>query len=157
MIDIGDLTTRSAWGSPGRDAIIDVPNGRRLSFAQLEARANRLAHGLRDELGLAPGDRIAILSTNAAEVAETFFACAKAGLVALPLNWRLAAPEQSRILGDGEAVGLLHHREFADAVEELQRRNDIERWIEFSPGSESPYEELLERGSPEVPAWSSET
>ena len=92
MIDIGDLTTRNAWRSPGRDAIIDVPNGRRLSFAQLEERANRLAHGLREELGVAPGERVAILSTNAAEIAETFFACAKAGLVAMPLNWRLAAP-----------------------------------------------------------------
>ena len=55
VIDIGDLTTRNAWRSPGRDAIIDVPNGRRLTFAQLEERANRLAHALRDGLGLDAG------------------------------------------------------------------------------------------------------
>ena len=90
-------------------------------------------------------------------MAETFFACAKAGLVALPLNWRLAAPEQSRILADGEPAVLLHNREFDDEVAELQRRNDIERWIAFSPGSDSAYEELLERGSPKVPSWTSET
>jgi len=157
VIDIGDLTTRAAWRAPGRDAIVDVPNGRRLTFAQLEARSNRLASGLRDGLGLQPGERVAILSTNAAEIAETFFACAKAGLVAMPLNWRLAGPEQSRILDDGTPGALLHNREFAGEVEELQRRNDIAHWVEFAPGSESPYEELLERGSPEMPAWGSDT
>ena len=157
MIDIGDLTTRNAWRSPGRDAIIDVPNGRRLSFAELEARANRLAHGLRDELGLEPGERVAILSTNAAEIAETFFACAKAGLVAMPLNWRLAVPEQARILDDGEPTALIHNRQFVAEVDELQRRNDIAHWVEFAPGSDSPYEELLARGRGEVPAWSAET
>ena len=143
MIDIGDLTTRAAWRAPGRDAIIDVPNGRRLSFAQLEERANRLARGLRDELGIGPGERVAILSTNAAEIAETFFACAKAGLVAMPLNWRLAVPEQARILADGEPAALISNREFAAEVGELQGRNDIAHWIEFAPGADSAYEELL--------------
>ena len=157
MIDIGDLTTRNAWRSPGRDAIIDVPHGRRLTFAQLEGRANRLAHGLREELGLQPGERVAILSTNAAEIAETFFACAKAGLVAMPLNWRLAVPEQARILADGAPAALIHNREFAGEAVELQRRNDIAHWIEFAPGSDSPYEELLARGRAEVPSWSTET
>ena len=157
MIDIGDLTTRNAWRAPGRDAIIDVPNGRRLTFAQLEERANRLAHGLRDELGIAPGERVAILSTNAAEIAETFFACAKAGLVAMPLNWRLAVPEQARILADGEPAALIYNHDFAADVVELQRRNDIAHWIEFAPGSDSTYEELLARGSAEVPSWSAET
>jgi acyl-CoA synthetase (AMP-forming)/AMP-acid ligase II len=157
MIDIGDITTRAAWRAPGRDAVIDVPNGRRLTFAQLEERANRLASGLRDGLGLQPGERVAILSTNAAEIAETFFACAKAGLVAMPLNWRLAAPEQARILDDGTPSALLHSREFGEQVEELQRRSDIARWIDFAPGEDSAYEELLERGSAEVPAWAHDT
>jgi acyl-CoA synthetase (AMP-forming)/AMP-acid ligase II len=157
VIDIGDITTRNAWRSPGRDAIVDVPNGRRLSFAQLDERANRLASGLRDGLGLQPGDRVAILSPNAAEVAETFFACAKAGLVAQPLNWRLAVPEQARILADGAATALLHHRQFAGEVAELQRRNDLDYWLDFDPGNESAYEEVLTRGSPELPPWVAET
>ncbi len=157
MIDIGDLTTRTAWRAPGRDAIVDVPNGRRLTFAQLEERANRLASGLRDGLGVQPGERVAILSTNSAEVAEALFACAKAGLVGMPLNWRLAVPELSRILADGAPAAMIHHREFARQAEELQRQNDIAHWLDFAPGSESPYEEVLERGSPEVPAWSAET
>jgi long-chain acyl-CoA synthetase len=157
VIDIGDVTSRTAWRSPRRDAIIDVANDRRLTFSQLEQRANRLASGLRDGLGLEPGDRVAILSTNAAEIAETFFACAKAGLVAQPLNWRLAEPELARILADGAPSALIHHRQFAEQVAELQRRADIERWIELAPGDDSAYEELLERGTPDLPSWSTET
>jgi acyl-CoA synthetase (AMP-forming)/AMP-acid ligase II len=141
--NIGDLTARNAWRHPRRDAIVDVPNGRRLTFAALDERANRLANGLVDGLGLERGDRVAILSTNAAEMMEAFFACAKSGLVAQPLNWRLAPPEQARILADGEPRVLLSHRQFAGDVAELQARHDLEHWLDFAPGEGSAYEDLL--------------
>ena len=158
MIDIGDLTTRNAWRSPGRDAIIDVPNGRRLTFAQLEERANRLAHGLREELGIAPGERVAILSTNAAEIAETFFACAKAGLVAMPLNWRLAVPEQARILADGEPAALIYNRDVRrrrGRAAAPQRHRALDR---VRPGLGLRPTRSCSPGAPaEVPSWSTET
>jgi acyl-CoA synthetase (AMP-forming)/AMP-acid ligase II len=153
-VNIGDLTARNAWRHPRTDAIVDVPNERRLTFAALDERVNRLAHALRDGLGLEQGDRVALLSTNAAEVMEGFFACAKAGLVAQPLNWRLAPPEQARILADGEPCVLIWNREFAADVAELQARHDLEHWIEFAPGEDSRYEELLAAHSPEEPRWS---
>ncbi|MBM3678630.1 MAG: AMP-binding protein [Actinobacteria bacterium] len=130
-----------------------MPNGRRLTFGALHDRAQRLAWGLREELGLEKGDRVAILSTNAAEIAETFFACAKAGLVAQPLNWRLAPAEQARILADAEPAVLLWNREFAAEIAEIQRLHDLERWIDFAPGNESPYEELLVRQPELEPPW----
>lgn len=157
MINVGDITARNAWHSPQRDAIIDVPNGRRLSFARLDERANRLACGLGNGLGLQQGDRVAILSTNSAEIAETFFACAKAGLVAQPLNWRLAVPELGRILADGAPRALLYHRQFADDVAELQRHNDLDHWVEFAPGNDSAYEELLALNQPDPPPWCADT
>ncbi|HET9939263.1 MAG TPA: AMP-binding protein, partial [Gaiella sp.] len=149
--NVGDLTSRNAWRHPGRDAIVDVPNGRRLTFAALDERANRLANGLVDGLGLERGDRVAILSTNAAEVMEAFFACAKAGLVAQPLNWRLAPPEQARILADGEPRALLWHRGFADDVAELQSRHDLEHWLDVAPGEGSAYEDLLAASAADEP------
>ena len=148
MLSIGDITTRMAWRSPRADAIIDVRNGRRLSFAQLDERANRLASALRHGLGLERGDRVAVLSTNAAEIAETFFACAKAGLVAQPLNWRLAVPELGRILADGSPSALIHSRAFAGEIAGLQRLNDLDHWVEFAPGNDSAYEDLLAGSSP---------
>jgi acyl-CoA synthetase (AMP-forming)/AMP-acid ligase II len=147
-VNLGELTARSAWRHPRRDAIVDVPNGRRLGFAALEERASRLALGLVNRLGLRQGDRVAILSSNAAEVMETFFACAKTGLVAQPLNWRLAPPELARILADGEPRVLVWNREQAAAVGELQTRHDLEHWLEFAPGEDSPYEELLASSRP---------
>jgi acyl-CoA synthetase (AMP-forming)/AMP-acid ligase II len=155
-VNVGDLTSRNAWRRPGGDAIIDVKDGRRLGFAALDERSNRLAHGLRDGLGLARGDRVAILSRNAAEVLETFFACAKAGLVAQPLNWRLAPPELARILGDGDPRVLVASRGFADDVAELQRRHDLEHWLDFAPGEPSPYEDLLAANDAERPRWADE-
>lgn len=149
---VGDLTARNAWRRPRGDALVDVADGRRLSFAALDERANRLAHGLVAGLGLERGDRVAILSTNAAEVMETFFACAKAGLVAQPLNWRLAPPEQARILADGDPRALVWHRRFADDVAALQSLHDLDHWVPFAPGEEAPYEELLAAHPAEEPA-----
>jgi acyl-CoA synthetase (AMP-forming)/AMP-acid ligase II len=152
--NIADITSRNAWRWPGRDAIVDVPTGRRLTFAALHDRANRLAWGLRGDLGLEQGDRVAILSTNAAEVAEAFAACGKAGLVAQPLNWRLAPGEQARILADAEPAALIWNRAFLSEVEEIQRLHDLDHWIEFVPGQESGYEELLDRQPAGEPPWS---
>ena len=159
MIDLGDLTTRNAWRSPRRDAIIDVPNGRRLSFAQLEERANRLANGLRGELGLAPGDRVAILSTNAAEIAETFFACAQGGprrhAAQLAARRARAGADPCRRRARGARSPT---RSFAD-----DRRSSSSaattstHWIEFTPGAASPYEDLLARSAADAPPWSAET
>ena len=154
--NIGALAARNASRFPRRDAVVDVPNGRRLTFAALDARVNRLAHALRDGLGLDPGARVAVLSTNAAEVLELFFACAKAGFVAQPLNWRLAPPEQQRILEDGGPAVVCFNREFGADAEELQRRYDTEHWVEIAPGEESPYEDLLAAQPDDEPAWSDE-
>ena len=138
MIDIGDLTTRNAWRSPGRDAIIDVPNGRRLSFAQLEERAEpprpRAPRGARhrtrgarrdplDERGRDRGDLLRLRQggprRDAAQLAPRG---ARAG----------ADPGRRR-----SPAALIHNRAFAGDVAELQRRNDIAHWIEFAPGSDS--------------------
>jgi acyl-CoA synthetase (AMP-forming)/AMP-acid ligase II len=149
--NIGDITARNVWRSPGADAIIDIPNNRRLTFGALHDRVNRLAWGLSTELRLREGDRVAILSTNAAEVAEVFFACARVGLIAQPLNWRLAAPEQARILADSEPSALIWNREHAGDIDGLQRLHDLDNWLEFAPGNESPYEDLLARRPADEP------
>ncbi len=152
-MNVGDLASRNAWRHPGADAIVEVATGRRLTFVALEERSNRLAHGLRDGLGLEHGDRVAILSTNAAEVIEVFIACAKAGLVAQPLNWRLAVSEQARILADGDPRALVSSRRFAGDVAELQSRHSLDHWLEFAPGQPSGYEDTLAAHAPDRPRW----
>jgi long-chain acyl-CoA synthetase len=74
--------------------------GQSQSYGELDQSSSQLAAGLVEKLGLAPGDRVAILDKNSAAYLELFFTLDKAGLVAAPLNWRLTANEVKQILDD---------------------------------------------------------
>src|SRR6185369_16197060 len=86
--------------SPGRIGARDLE--RSMSFWQWNARACRLANALLG-LGLAKGDRVAVLAYNCIEWAEIYAAAAKAGVVAVPVNFRLIGPEIRYIAQNCEA------------------------------------------------------
>jgi fatty-acyl-CoA synthase len=88
---------------------------RETTYAELDERSELLAAGLL-EAGLKHGDRVATLTGTNAEHVVVFFACAKAGLILLPLNWRLAAPELAYQLSDAEPAVLLASAEFAETA-----------------------------------------
>jgi fatty-acyl-CoA synthase len=75
--------------------------GREVTYAELDRRSDALARELLAR-GSKRGDRVATLTGNSPEHVVVFFACAKAGFVLLPLNWRLAAPELRFQLDDAE-------------------------------------------------------
>ena len=75
----------------------------RLTYAELNRRVNQAAHALAD-LGLQPGERLAILSDNSARYLEIYLAAAKLGVSVTPLNTRLGDPELDYIVNDSEAV-----------------------------------------------------
>jgi acyl-CoA synthetase (AMP-forming)/AMP-acid ligase II len=85
---LGRWTRDAADRTPDRIAIDD--GSTRVSYAELDARAERLALVLRR---YPPGSRIATLTGNSADHVVLFFACAKARLVLVPLSWRLSARE----------------------------------------------------------------
>ena len=74
-MNIGDITAKWANLDADRPALVDIPTGRRLSFGELEQAVRRLANGLLD-LGLAKGDRVAVLAKNGIEYFEVYYACA---------------------------------------------------------------------------------
>jgi acyl-CoA synthetase (AMP-forming)/AMP-acid ligase II len=74
--------------------------GQSQTYAELDQSSSALAGGLVAQLGLAPGDRVAILDKNCAAYLELLFALDKAGVVAAPLNWRLTATEVTQIIDD---------------------------------------------------------
>jgi fatty-acyl-CoA synthase len=93
--------------------------GREFTYAELDRRSEALAAALL-ERGLRRGDRVATLTGNSPEHVIVFFACAKAGLMLLPLNWRLAAAELRFQLEDAEPSVFLveeEHRALAEATE----------------------------------------
>lgn len=111
-----------APGRPAPEAVIPAgPEAealQRTSYEQLDSGSERLAAALLDA-GLRRGDRVATLTGNRPEHVELLFACAKAGLILTPLNWRLAAPELAYQLDDAEPAVLFEerdHEELADAA-----------------------------------------
>ncbi len=72
-------------------------------FGMLRDRAARLAGALRGQLGLVPGDRVALLMGNAPVYVELLYACWWAGLAALPVNAKLHAKEVAYILDHAQA------------------------------------------------------
>lgn len=89
------------WGevAPARLALVDRASGRRYSYGELDAEADRWAARLAEEcVGI--GARVAVLSTNRVELVALLFACVRRGAALVPLNWRLAAPEVAAVLAD---------------------------------------------------------
>ena len=97
---IAALLDQAARCHGDREALI--AGGERLTYAELNARANRLAHGLTAR-GLSPGDRAAIWLDNGIDAAVAVWAVLKAGAVMTPLNAGLKAGKLNYILGDTRA------------------------------------------------------
>jgi len=70
--------------------------------------------------GLRPGDRVAILFYNSHTFVETYFAAVRAGLVATPVNTRLAPPEMAYVLNNSEADALFYGPEFEEIVQRIR-------------------------------------
>jgi O-succinylbenzoate-CoA ligase len=129
--NVGLFLTKRAFLNPSLEAFIDTHSGRRLTFADLNARSNRTANFLAAELGVRKGDRVALLLMNGPEFLESFFAIAKLGAVCVPLNWRLVADELQFILKDAGARTLIYGGEFAQTVVELEKRRatDVKSFV----------------------------
>ncbi|TDU31760.1 acyl-CoA synthetase (AMP-forming)/AMP-acid ligase II [Panacagrimonas perspica] len=111
---IGDIPKHYARVTPQKPALIDASGA--LSFAQLDANANRAAHALRG-LGVNPLDRVAILSKNTPRYFEVLFGANRLDAALLPLNWRLAAAELSAILEDATSTVLVTDREYEQTAQ----------------------------------------
>ncbi|MGH3975707.1 MAG: AMP-binding protein, partial [Pseudonocardiaceae bacterium] len=88
----------SVWASeqPDKAAVIDAA-GAALTYAELEAASNRVAHFFR-ELGLSRGDHIAILSENRLDLFPVLWAAQRTGLYYTPVNWHLTAGEAAYVV-----------------------------------------------------------
>lgn len=153
LLTVADAVATHARLSPHKLGARD--SNRELSFAHWHERATRLANGLLD-LGLAKGDRVALLAYNCVEWMEIYVALAHAGLVAVPINFRLTAPEIAYIVEDSEARAFIVQDELVDRVGPLRDQGLIEprRWVHFgaaTPAGWSGYEALIAAASARVP------
>jgi fatty-acyl-CoA synthase len=144
--NIGDVLRFNARIAPDRTGACDLE--RTLTFAQWNARACRLANALLG-LGLSKGDRVAVLAYNCLEWAEVYAATAKAGLVAVPINFRLVAEEIRYIVENCEAAAIIVQDDLAGAIETIRADLPVprENFIHFG-GTKTPpgyraYEDLI--------------
>jgi long-chain acyl-CoA synthetase len=118
-----------AKSAPGRPAVIMAESGRTLTYRELDDNSARLASVLH-AMGLRKGDVIALLSDNAAETFEIYWAAMRSGLYITAVNWHLAAEEAAYILRDSGArvviasagVQELAEKLLSDFVDELPRK-----------------------------------
>jgi acyl-CoA synthetase (AMP-forming)/AMP-acid ligase II len=120
----GDFLRESAKRAPDRVALIG--RGQRLTYAQFDERANRLANALLD-LGLQKGARVAILANNCPEYAIAYFAIARTPYVSAHCSTRSIAGELAYVLNKVEAEVLFLESHFAPVIEAVLP--DLERPI----------------------------
>lgn len=124
-MDLGTTLRQSAAQYPRKSAL--VCGDQTISYESLNHSTDALARWLLGQ-GLEPGDRVAIHWQNAVETVNLYFACFKAGLIAVPVNNRLKAPEIAYILGHSGAKLCFSQPELAPfAVEARADSPDLQR------------------------------
>ena len=98
-LPVADFVRLHASARPDATALIDAASGRRLAYAELDERVARAVTML-GSLGVRTGDRVAALSRNSVQLVILHLACARAGAILAPLNWRLSPLELGRLIED---------------------------------------------------------
>ena len=86
----------------------------------MDGASSELAGGLVEKLGVRPGDRVAVLDKNSDAYVELLFAIAKAGATAVPVNWRLTAPEVAAIVSDADPAVLVAGDELSASASQVE-------------------------------------
>jgi fatty-acyl-CoA synthase len=131
---LGLLPERAArrWGA--REAL--AFQGKRWTFAELDARVDSVAKGLQ-ELGIAPGDKVALWMVNRPEWIDAMFAVMKIGAVLVPVNTRFRTEDMAYILGQSEAAAVIL-AERSGPVEYLAMMREVAPGLGARPDARVP-------------------
>jgi acyl-CoA synthetase (AMP-forming)/AMP-acid ligase II len=151
--NIADLFEMVADTVPDREAL--VCGDSRVTFAQMDERANRMAHFLKGQ-GIKAGDHIGLYMYNCAEYLEIMLACFKIRAVPVNVNYRYVKDELLYIFDNANMVACIHHREFIPAIEEVrQAAPDLKLFVAVEDGTDHDlgrigsfeYESAVNQGS----------
>ncbi len=115
--------------------------GRRTSYAELDAHTNQIAHGLK-AIGVKPRERIAYLGKNSDVYFELLLGAMKANVVMAPVNWRLAGPEIAFIVEDCKAPVLFAGPEFIEQVAAIRAQLPSVRTFIVTEGKASGWQDF---------------
>ena len=112
-LNIADLAEHTIDAVPDRVALICGEE--RITFAELEDKANRLAHYLIDH-GVTKGDKVGLYCRNRIEIVIAMLGIVKAGAIAVNVNYRYVEGELRYLFGNSDMVALVHERRYSDRV-----------------------------------------
>ena len=149
-MDLSDLIDRNAAFAPDKVAIRFA--GRALTYAGFARRIAQAANALASRWSVGPGDRVAVLATNHPDTLVLLYACARLGAMLVPVNWRLAVPEQLYILADAAVKALVVEQAFADVVAPLRQADPAVQiaGLDFAPEGGTAFDAFLGDGSGET-------
>ena len=160
--NLADLFERIVDAAADREAVVSP--ARRLTFRELDDRANRLANALA-ELGVGAGDHIGLQLLNGSEYIEGMLAAFKIRAVPINVNFRYVEAELRHLYDDADLVAVIHHREFSPRVGEAAAGVGTVKHlivVDDDSGAETAsgaltYEDLLAGASPDRPDGSART
>ncbi|WP_367325364.1 acyl-CoA synthetase [Streptomyces sp. HUAS ZL42] len=142
---------------PDREALVYVDHPgtgaeRRLTYAELDTAANRIAHHLIDS-GIRPGEHLGLHLYNGVEYLQTVLGCLKARIVPVNVNYRYVEEELVYLYRDADLVALVFDAEFTDRVAAaLPRTSSLRHLIRVGPHTEGvdavPFADAEASGSP---------
>jgi long-chain acyl-CoA synthetase len=136
-INVGDSLTRSAATRPGQLAVVD--GDRRLTYQDFNAYVNRIAHGLAG-LGYERGAALAVASGNSADFLAVYYACAKLGVVCVPVNLGWRPDEVAYVLGHSRARGIVVETQLVAAMRDAIAKVPEVLDVIVAPGTQNSYE-----------------
>jgi acyl-CoA synthetase (AMP-forming)/AMP-acid ligase II len=134
--NLADLFEAAVDAYPEREYL--VADGKRRTYAEMEARANQLAHYLAAQ-GIGPGDHVGIYSYNSVEWVETAWAVFKLRAIWININYRYVKEELRYLLTNADLKALVFQREFSPLVGELlSELPDLRHVIVIEDGTDAP-------------------
>ena len=147
---LGEILRRGEVHCPDRQAIMSEDAS--TTYAALNRRANQFAHAL-GALGVSRQERVAFLGRNRIEYFEILFGASKAGVVTIPINWRLAPDEVNDVLADAAPALLVVEHEYEHLAQDAMAALGPKRVITLDDGMSPNWEALLAAqsdGEPEI-------
>lgn len=152
---VTELLQAAVDSAPDRAAFVYPEYDRNDTYREFADRVDELASGLA-RAGVGQGDIVSVLLSNRPAFVETFFACARIGAVAAPINTRVSPRELSYLLEDADPSVLVAESELASLVDDADYEPDPETFfVVDATGDARPYLDLFEAdGGPPEPAVS---
>jgi acyl-CoA synthetase (AMP-forming)/AMP-acid ligase II len=132
-VNVGDSLTRTAARYP--DALALADGTRQLTYREFNRLVNRFAAGLAGR-GYGRGDALALASGNSIEFLVTYYACAKLGVVCVPVNLGWRPDEVSYVLGHSRSRGIVIESQLVPALAEIIGKQEGVADVIVAPGTD---------------------